>query len=184
MTARGGPDAKGEKILDLRRYIRDVPDFPKKGIVFKDITPLLQDREALRHCLERLADRFRGQGISKVIGIESRGYIFAPAIALTLGAGFVPVRKPGKLPWKTASEEYALEYGTDRLEIHLDALTPGETVLIVDDLLATGGTASATRRLAERLEARVVGAGFLVELTFLEGRSRLPGIEVVSLIEY
>jgi adenine phosphoribosyltransferase len=171
-------------MIDLRRYIRDVPDFPKKGIVFKDITPLLQDREALRHSLHSLAERFKDRGIAKVIGIESRGYIFAPAIALSLGAGFVPVRKPGKLPWKTATEEYALEYGTDRLEIHLDALTPGEKVLIVDDLLATGGTACAARRLAERLDAKVVGAGFLVELGFLKGRSRLPGIEVVSLIDF
>jgi len=170
--------------VDLRRYIRDVPDFPKKGILFKDITPLLQDREALRHAMERLAGEFKGRGISKVVGIESRGYIFAPAIALSLGAGFVPVRKPGKLPWKTAAEEYALEYGKDRLEIHLDALARGEKVLIVDDLLATGGTASATRRLAERLGAEVVGAGFLVELGFLEGRSRLPGIDVVSLIQF
>jgi len=170
--------------VDLRRYIRDVPDFPKKGILFKDITPLLQDREALRHAMERLAGEFKGRGISKVVGIESRGYIFAPAIALSLGAGFVPVRKPGKLPWKTAGEDYALEYGKDRLEIHTDALERGEKVLIVDDLLATGGTASATRRLAERLGAEVVGAGFLVELGFLNGRSRLPGIDVVSLIQF
>ncbi len=170
--------------MDLRRYIRDVPDFPKKGIVFKDITPLLQDGTALRHAMHDLAERFKGCGIAKVVGIESRGYIFAPAIALSLGAGFVPVRKPGKLPWKTVSEEYALEYGTDRLEVHVDALAPGEKVLIVDDLLATGGTASAARRLAERLRAEVVGAGFLVELKFLEGRARLPGIEVVSLIEF
>ena len=179
----GARPAGGDRV-DLRRFIRDVPDFPKKGIVFKDITPLLQDSQALRHALDTLAERFKGRVISKVIGIESRGYIFAPAIALSLGAGFVPVRKPGKLPWKTASQEYSLEYGTDRLEIHVDALRPGENVLIVDDLLATGGTASATRKLAERLEARVVGAGFLVELTFLGGRSRLPGIDVVSLIAF
>ena len=170
--------------LDLRRFIRDVPDFPKKGIVFKDITPLLADRTALRESLALLSRRFEGKGIAKVVGIESRGYIFAPAIALSLGAGFVPVRKPGKLPYKTASEEYALEYGTDRLEIHIDALQAGEKVLIVDDLLATGGTASAARRLVERLGGQVVGSGFLVELKFLDGRSRLPGIDVVSLIEY
>lgn len=170
--------------VDLRRFIRDVPDFPKKGIVFKDITPLLQDGAALRHALERLSEQFKGRGITKVVGIESRGYIFAPAIAVGLTAGFVPVRKPGKLPWKTAGEEYDLEYGTDRLEIHVDALSPGEKVLIVDDLLATGGTASAARRLAEGLRAEVVGAGFLVELIALEGRSRLPGIDVVSLIQY
>lgn len=131
-----------------------------------------------------LAGRFSDLGISKVVGIESRGYIFAPAIALSLGAGFVPVRKPGKLPWKTVAEEYDLEYGKDRLEIHLDAIRPGERVLIVDDLLATGGTASATRRLIERLEGNVVGAGFLVELSFLAGRARLHGIDVISLIEY
>lgn len=170
--------------MDLRRLIRDVPDFPKRGITFKDITPLLQDGKALRHAMQELARHFEGRGISKVVGIESRGYIFAPAIALTLGAGFVPVRKPGKLPWKTASEEYSLEYGTDRLEIHLDALAPREKVLIVDDLLATGGTASAARKLAERLEARVIGACFLVELEFLQGRSRLPGLEVISLVRY
>ena len=170
--------------MDLRRYIRDVPDFPKKGIVFKDITPLLKDRGALEYALITLSERFRDRGISKVVGIESRGYIFAPAIALSLKAGFVPVRKPGKLPWKTVAEEYALEYGTDRLEVHVDALVPGERVLIVDDLLATGGTASATRRLVERLQGNVIGAGFLVELTFLEGRARLPGLEIVSLIDY
>ncbi len=137
--------------MDLRRYIRDVPDFPKKGIVFKDITPLLNDRDALQFALTSLSERFRDREISKVVGIESRG---------------------------------TLEYGKDRLEIHTDAIRPGERVLIVDDLLATGGTASATRSLVERLEGNVVGAGFLVELTFLEGRSRLPGIDVVSLIGY
>ena len=170
--------------MDLRGLIRDVPDFPKQGIVFKDITPLLQNGEALREALDRLTSHFKGRGVTKVIGIESRGYIFAPAIALNLGAGFVPVRKPGKLPWKTAAEEYSLEYGTDRLEIHLDSLKPGEKVLIVDDLLATGGTASATRRLADRLKAQVIGAGFLVELTFLDGRSKLPDLDVVSLIQF
>jgi adenine phosphoribosyltransferase len=170
--------------VDLRGLIRDVPDFPKQGIVFKDITPLLQNGEALREALDRLTSHFKGRGVTKVIGIESRGYIFAPAIALNLGAGFVPVRKPGKLPWKTAAEEYSLEYGTDTLEIHLDSLKPGEKVLIVDDLLATGGTASATRRLADRLKAQVIGAGFLVELTFLDGRSKLPDLDVVSLIQF
>jgi adenine phosphoribosyltransferase len=179
---RGRPEEGRD--VDLSRYIRDVPDFPKPGIVFKDITPLLKDGRALRYALQALAESFRNRGIDKVVGVESRGYIFAPAIALSLEAGFVPVRKPGKLPWKTASEEYALEYGTDRLEIHTDALESGERVLIVDDLLATGGTASAARRLAEGLKAQVVGAAFLVELSFLEGRSRLPDLEVVSLIRY
>ena len=170
--------------MDLRSYIRDVPDFPKKGILFKDITPLLGDPGALRMAIDGLADRFRTARINRVVGIESRGYIFAPAIALRLEAGFVPVRKPGKLPCETVAEEYALEYGTDRLEMHADAVAKGDRVLIVDDLLATGGTASATRRLAERLGAEVVGAGFIVELKFLEGRSKLPGLEVVSLIDY
>ena len=170
--------------LGLRKYIRDVPDFPKQGIVFKDITPLLMDKGALKRAMTALAGRFDRLGIAKVVGIESRGYIFAPAIAVSLDAGFVPVRKPGKLPWKRVTEEYTLEYGTDRLEIHEDAVRPGERVLIVDDLLATGGTASATRRLIERLQGHVVGAGFLVELTFLKGRARLPGIDVISLIEY
>jgi adenine phosphoribosyltransferase len=170
--------------MDLKRYIRDVPDFPKKGIVFKDITPLLNDKDALRYALDALSGRFRGRDIAKVAGIESRGYIFATAIALSLEAGFIPVRKPGKLPWQTVSEEYELEYGKDRLEIHRDAVRPGERVLIVDDLLATGGTASAAHRLVRRLEGEVVGCGFLVELGFLEGRSRLPGMDVVSLIEY
>jgi adenine phosphoribosyltransferase len=170
--------------MDLRSYIRDVPDFPKKGILFKDITPLLRSPEALQLAVRDLADRFRGRNVSKVVGVEARGYIFAPAIALQLGAGFIPVRKPGKLPWKTAVEEYALEYGTDRLEIHLDAFEKGDRVLIIDDLLATGGTAAAARRLAQRLEAEVVGAGFVVELKFLEGRSRLPDLEVISLIDY
>ena len=170
--------------MDLRKYIRDVPDFPKKGIVFKDITPLLSDKDALHYALNALADRFKDRSIAKVVGIESRGYIFAPAIALGLGAGFVPVRKPGKLPWRTAVEEYELEYGKDRLEIHLDAIRPGEKVLIVDDLLATGGTASAAHRLVKRLQGTVLGSGFLVELAFLEGRARLPGMDVVSLIQY
>ncbi|HKB07281.1 MAG TPA: adenine phosphoribosyltransferase [Candidatus Polarisedimenticolia bacterium] len=170
--------------MDLRTYIRDVPDFPKKGIVFKDITPLLSDRDALHYALTALAERFQGRGITKVIGIESRGYIFAPAIALALKAGFVPVRKPGKLPWKTVAEEYELEYGKDRLEIHIDSVLPGEKVLVVDDLLATGGTASAAQRLVRRLQGVVVGSGFLVELTFLEGRARLSGADVVSLIQY
>ncbi|HYS06291.1 MAG TPA: adenine phosphoribosyltransferase [Candidatus Dormibacteraeota bacterium] len=170
--------------MDLRTYIRDVPDFPKKGIVFKDITPLLGDKDALHYALNALADRFKDRGIDKVVGIESRGYIFAPAIALGLGAGFVPVRKPGKLPWRTVVEEYELEYGKDRLEIHVDAIRPGERVLIVDDLLATGGTASAAHRLVKRLEGIVLGSGFLVELAFLEGRARLPGMDVVSLIQY
>jgi adenine phosphoribosyltransferase len=164
-------------------FIRDIPDFPQPGVVFRDITPLLGDAGAFRAATELLVAPFEGP-ITKVVGIEARGFILAAPIALALGAGFVPVRKPGKLPWKTAAEEYALEYGKDRLEIHVDALARGERVLIVDDLLATGGTAAATRRLAERLGAEVVGAGFLVELTFLEGRARLLGMDVLSLIQF
>ena len=182
--SRSATEAAGSA-MDLTRYIRDVPDFPKKGIVFKDITPLLRDKDALQYALNSLAERFKDCGISQVVGIESRGYIFAPAIALRLRAGFVPVRKPGKLPWRTVAVEYDLEYGKDRLEIHVDAVKPGEKVLIVDDLLATGGTASAACRLVESLKGIVVGSGFLVELAFLEGRSRLPNdMDVVSLIQY
>ncbi len=173
-----------EVSMELRNYIRDVPDFPKKGILFRDITPLLQDPGALSRAVDELTSRFENHRITKVVGIESRGYIFAPAIALRLHAGFVPARKPGKLPWKTASEEYALEYGTDRLEIHVDAIVPGERVLIIDDLLATGGTASAARRLTETLGGDVVAAGFLIELKFLDGRARLPKLEVESLIQF
>lgn len=173
-----------EVSMDLRSYIRDVPDFPKPGVLFKDITPLLGDPGALARAVDELTSRFENHRISKVIGIESRGYIFAPAIALRLHTGFVPARKPGKLPWKIASEEYALEYGTDRLEVHLDAFVPGERVLIIDDLLATGGTASAARRLAEKLGGVVVAAGFLIELKFLEGRARLPDLEVETLIQF
>ncbi len=170
--------------MELRSYIRDVPDFPRKGILFRDITPLLQDPGALGRSVDELTSRFESHRITKVVGIESRGYIFAPAIALRLHAGFVPARKPGKLPRKTASEEYALEYGTDRLEIHVDAIEPGERVLIIDDLLATGGTASAARRLVETLGGDVVAAGFLIELKFLEGRARLPELEVEALIQF
>ena len=170
--------------VDLRTLIRDVPDFPKKGILFKDITPLLQDSEALREALERLSTPFRKAGITKVIGIESRGYIFAPAIAASLGAGFVPVRKPGKLPYLKVRESYELEYGTDALEMHQDAVSRGERVLIVDDLIATGGTAKATARLVESQGATVAGLGFIVELTFLPGRAALADYDVASLIQY
>ncbi len=168
----------------LRGRIRDVADFPAAGIVFRDLTPLLGDVEALRFTVDALADAFAGQRVDKVVGIEARGFIFAAPVAYRLGAGFVPVRKPGKLPWRTESEEYALEYGVDRLEMHADALVTGDQVLVVDDVIATGGTARATVRLIERLGATVAGLAFAVELTFLGGREKLEGYDVVSLVSY
>jgi adenine phosphoribosyltransferase len=168
----------------LSRIIRDVPDFPKKGIVFKDITTLLKDKNALREAIDLLAERYKNQGIEKVIGIESRGFIFGPAVAYIIGAGFVPVRKPGKLPAETIAIEYELEYGTDKLEIHRDALEPGEKVLIVDDLIATGGTAEAVADMVDELGADLVAMAFLIELEFLEPRKKLEGREVFSLIKY
>lgn len=168
----------------LKGRIRDVPDFPSPGIVFRDLTPLLGDVEALRFTVDALAEAFAGRRIDKVVGVEARGFIFAAPVAIRLGAGFVPVRKPGKLPWRTESEEYALEYGVDRLEMHGDALIAGEQVLIVDDVIATGGTAVATARLVERLGAIVAGIGFVVELTYLAGREKLEPYDVESLVTY
>lgn len=159
--------------MDLNPLIRDVPDFPKPGITFKDITPLLGNREALAYVVHVTAAHFAGVGITKVIGIESRGFICAPAIALGLGVGFVPVRKPGKLPWKCYEESYSLEYGADRLEIHVDALAPGDRVLLVDDVLATGGTMAAALRLVRKCGATPVACSFLIELGFLGGRAKL-----------
>jgi adenine phosphoribosyltransferase len=168
----------------LKGRIRDVPDFPSPGIMFRDLTPLLADTEALRFTVDALADAFAGQRIDKVVGIEARGFILAAPVAYRLGAGFVPVRKAGKLPWHTESEAYTLEYGADRLELHADAVAAGDSVLVVDDVMATGGTARATVRLVERLGATVVGLGFAVELTFLAGREKLEGYDVVSLVTY
>jgi adenine phosphoribosyltransferase len=164
--------------------IRDVPDFPKPGITFKDITPLLADPEAFAEVVDRLAEPFVGRGITKVVGIEARGFVVAAPVAHRLGAGFVPVRKPGKLPWETASEAYELEYGTDELEVHLDAIAPGEKVLVVDDVIATGGTALAAARLVEGLGGQVVGLAFLLELAFLGGADRLGELPHVSLLTY
>ncbi|TDI83427.1 MAG: adenine phosphoribosyltransferase [Caldithrix sp.] len=169
---------------DLKSSIRNVPDFPKPGIGFKDITTLLIDGPAFREAVDLLAERFRNQEIKKVVGIESRGFVFGSVIAYKWGVGFVPVRKPGKLPAETISEEYDLEYGTDSLEIHRDAITPGEKVLIVDDLLATGGTAQATVNLINRLGGEIAGIAFLIELSFLNGRQKLRGYDVLSLMEY
>jgi adenine phosphoribosyltransferase len=168
----------------LKGRIRDVADFPSAGIVFRDLTPLLADAEALRFSIDALAEAFAGRRVDKVVGIEARGFILAAPVAYRLSAGFVPVRKPGKLPWRTEAEEYALEYGVDRLEIHADAVGAGDQVLVVDDVIATGGTARATVALVERLGATVAGLGFLVELTFLAGREKLEGHDVVSLVTY
>lgn len=169
---------------DFKSLIRHVPDFPKKGILFYDITTLLKEKGALKEVMARLVDLYRGQAIDLVVGVESRGFIFAPTVACLLGAGFVPVRKPGKLPAETIAETYDLEYGKDSLEVHRDAIRQGQRVLLVDDLLATGGTAAATVRLVRRLGGQVMSALFLVELEFLNGRSRLPDVEVVSLLQY
>ncbi len=168
----------------LRTRIRDVPDFPQPGIVFKDITPVLADGGLFAEVVERLAEPFAGQGIDVVVGIEARGFIFAAPIALRLGAGLAPVRKPGKLPHHTIRVDYELEYGTDALEVHADAVAAGQRVLIVDDVLATGGTAAAAARLLERLGGQVVGMAFVVELAFLHGRGRLAGRPVVSLVRF
>jgi adenine phosphoribosyltransferase len=169
---------------DLRAMIREVPDFPKPGILFYDITTLLKDAAAFRESIDLLSAPFRGRQIDVVVGIESRGFIFSAPMALGLNAGFVPVRKLGKLPAETLSVEYALEYGTNTLEIHRDAITPGQQVLVVDDLLATGGTVNGTIELVRRLGGEVAGLAFLVELTFLKGRDRLRGHEVHAVISY
>jgi adenine phosphoribosyltransferase len=168
----------------LAALVRDIPDFPKPGVTFKDITPLLADPEGFRSAVDGIAERFEGAGVDRVLGVEARGFILAAPIAYRFGAGFTPVRKAGKLPWQVEAEEYALEYGTDLLEIHRDAIEPGERVLVVDDVLATGGTAAATVRLVERLGGAVVGLGFVLELGFLGGRSQLTGRDVVSLVTY
>jgi len=169
---------------DLKKLIRTVPDFPKPGVQFKDITTLLRQPDALRYALDKLSERYRGEKIDLVLGIESRGFILAVPLAYQLRAGFVPVRKPGKLPADTLKEDYALEYGTDRLEVHSDAIEPGQVVLIVDDLLATGGTARATAALARKAGAEIAGLAFLVELEFLKGREKLQDFSVFSLVKY
>ncbi len=166
----------------LASHLRDVPDFPQPGVVFKDLTPLLADVDAFRFAVDAVADHAAGLTVDKVVGIEARGFIFAAAVAYRLGAGFVPVRKPGKLPWKTISETYALEYGSDSLDIHQDALAADESVYVIDDVLATGGTAAATCRLVERLGGRIAGLAFVIELGFLHGREKLTDHDILSLI--
>ncbi|MCS6798454.1 MAG: adenine phosphoribosyltransferase [Myxococcota bacterium] len=172
-----------ERLERLRALVRDVPDFPRPGINFKDLTPLLADRHALTICIDLFAERWVGEHLDAVVGIESRGFIFAAPLAVRLGAAFVPVRKPGKLPRATDRVTYALEYGTDALEMHLDALRPGMRVLVADDVLATGGTAAAACELARRQQALVVGAAFVVALRALRGVERLAGIPVQVLLE-
>ncbi|MEW6455207.1 MAG: adenine phosphoribosyltransferase [Acidobacteriota bacterium] len=169
---------------ELKKIIRDVPDFPKKGIIFKDITTLLKDRKAFKSAVDMMVDYYRGKDIDKVVGIESRGFIFASVVAYQLNAGFIPVRKPGKLPATVERMTYQLEYGEDTLEIHKDAVIPGERVVLIDDLIATGGSAQAVIKLIEKMGGIIVGAGFLVELEFLNGREKLNEYDVFTIIKY
>jgi adenine phosphoribosyltransferase len=169
---------------ELKARIREVPDWPKKGILFYDVTTLLKDPDGFQQAIAALIAPFRDQSVDLVIGIEARGFIFAPTVAYALKAGFVPVRKPGKLPAECHRVEYQLEYGTDCLEIHRDAIEPGQRVLIVDDLIATGGTAAAVAQMVEKMGGTVVGFGFLVELLFLKGREKLGGHKIASILQY
>ena len=170
--------------MQLASLIRDVPDFPIEGILFKDITTLIRDKDAFRGAINWMTDQYADVDVDRVVAIEARGYIFGAPLAYRLGAGFVPIRKPGRLPAQTISESYQLEYGTNTLEIHEDGIKPGQRVVVVDDLLATGGSARAAIKLVERLGGEVVGVAFLVELDFLHGRERLEGYDVVSLIHF
>lgn len=170
--------------MEVQSYIRAIPDFPLPGILFRDITPLLKDKQAFKAAIDLFVDVYKQAHIDYVVGIEARGYMLGSPLAYAIGAGFVPVRKPGKLPYSKLSESYALEYGTNSLEIHADALGNGDHVLVVDDLLATGGTAAATRRLLERLGARIAGFAFLIELEALKGRDALPDTDVTTFIKY
>jgi adenine phosphoribosyltransferase len=173
-----------DDIADIRRAIRDIPNFPKAGVVFKDITPLLSNGSLFGKTVDLIAERYRGQRIDTVLGIESRGFIFGAALAYKLGAGFSVVRKPGKLPYETRSADYELEYGRDTLEIHVDAVPSGARVVIADDLIATGGTAAATAELVSKLGATVVECAFVIELTFLKGREKLTPHKVFSVLQY
>ncbi|MFZ0428186.1 MAG: adenine phosphoribosyltransferase [Acidobacteriota bacterium] len=170
---------------ELKKIIREIPDFPKPGILFYDVTTLFKDPRGFRQAVDLLTERYRDRGVRKILGIESRGFILGPILAYNLGAGFVPVRKKGKLPAETLSVSYQLEYGTDTLEIHKDAVEPGEKVLVVDDLIATGGTAAATVQMVHELGGDLVGLAFLIELTFLNGRAKIPpDVDVFSLLKY
>jgi adenine phosphoribosyltransferase len=168
----------------IKKKVRDIPDFPKPGIIFKDITPLLADAQGFQQAINVLGEYYQHKKISKVVCIEARGFIVGASLAAKLGAGIIPVRKPGKLPYETIRQTYDLEYGTDTLEIHSDSIAPGEHVLIVDDLLATGGTVSAVVNLVQKLKGQIIGLAFLIELDFLKGRERLQGQEIFSLIHY
>jgi len=170
--------------MDLKKIIRSIPDFPKKGVMFRDITPLLKDAKAFKYSVDLMAQHYEGVNIDAILGAEARGFVFGAAMAYKLGVGFVPVRKPGKLPYDTCSVSYSLEYGENILEMHTDAVKPGENILIVDDLVATGGTAKAKADLVEQRGGRVVGFCFLIELKFLNPRKLLKGYDVFSIIEY
>ena len=170
--------------MNLENWIRDVPDFPKEGIVFRDITPLLKDAAAFRYVIDLLTERYHDKGVEVVVAAEARGFILGAPLAYKLGAAFVPVRKPVKLPAEVVSAQYALEYGVDALDMHKDAIEPGQKVLIIDDLLATGGTVAATIELVEKLGGEIIGAAFLIELTSLNGRRKLKDYQVMSLIQY
>lgn len=180
MRKEGG----GVKSADLKTLIRSIPDFPKPGILFRDITPLLKDPRGFAAAVDLLADEFEGEDIDYVVAIEARGYVIGAPLAYKLGAGLIPVRKPGKLPFTTLRADYALEYGTNSLEVHSDALAKGQRVIIVDDLLATGGTAAATKTLVEQLGGEVIGAGFIIELAELGGRAKLGSTPVRTLLTY
>jgi adenine phosphoribosyltransferase len=184
MSASKPSPVTAKEVEGLKTLIREVPDFPKKGILFYDITTLLKDKTGLATLIDKFAEHYMRQDVDLVLGMEARGFIFAPALAYRLNAGFVPVRKPGKLPAECVSYDYALEYGKNTLQIHKDAIQKGQRVLIVDDLLATGGTAEATAKLAEQLGGKIAGLGFVVELEFLNGRDKLKGYDVMSLLKY
>lgn len=168
----------------LEKSIRNIPDFPKPGILFRDITTLVQNKDAFKKTVDLLSKKYKGKGFDKVVGVEARGFIFGASVALKIGAGFVPVRKKGKLPYKTISTTYELEYGTDTLEIHKDAITPGEKILIIDDLLATGGTIKAVTELVNQLGGKIAGIGFVIELVDLKGKEKLKNYPVFSLIKF
>lgn len=178
-------DARVDELVGrIRGRIRDIPDFPQPGILFKDITPVLADPALLRDVVGHIAERYARAEVARIAGVESRGFILGAPLAVALGVGFAPIRKPGKLPYDTVRVDYALEYGTDSLEAHVDAFHPGERVLVVDDLLATGGTAAGAIQLVSRLGAEVIGSAFLVELAFLHGRRKLPEVPIYSIVSY
>jgi len=173
-----------EDDVDLKTYIRDIPDWPKEGVLFRDITPLLGNKDSFKYAIDTIANHYEDKKVDIVLGAEARGFIIASALAYKMGCGFVPARKPGKLPYATCHAEYELEYGVDKLEMHEDAIKPRDKVLIVDDVIATGGTAAAKVKLVEQLGGEIVGVAFLIELTFLNGRKKLEGYDIFSLISY